>query len=113
MENTNTYESWIRSENNFSGYVMQIQNNDTIILELLKIKMHNNSIYYEATVKNENKGKPVLFKLVNQNKNRFHFQNPKHDFPQNIIYDFSNDSVVNITISDSTKYRNFLYKKIK
>ena len=113
MKNAQIFENWKANADFLSGNVIQISESDTTVLEMLKILKIGNNYFYEANVKNQNNGNPVQFKLIKQTGNEFHFNNPKHDFPQNIIYRFNQNSEINITISDSIKSKSFIYEKIK
>ena len=113
MQNEPIYENWNKNRHFWSGNVMKVEEKDTSILENLSIEILHETIFYRATVINQNNNKPVYFQLIKQEKNHFHFQNLKHDFPQNIIYNFLNDSVLAITISDSIQSKKIMCKKIK
>lgn len=89
------YEEWGRSGDSvFLGKSYIVNDVDTIELEKIVIRIKDDEIYYIPSVKNQNDGKPILFKLISENKNEFVFENKQHDFPQRIIYiDKGNDSL--------------------
>jgi len=66
--------------------------------EKLAIVKTDTSIYYQATVEGQNHGATISFDLVNFDDKNLVFENPKHDFPQQIIYNFLNDSTISIKV---------------
>jgi hypothetical protein len=50
------------------------------------IKKVDEAILYCSTVTGQNGGKEVCFKLVSIEKKTYVFDNPAHDFPQQIVY---------------------------
>jgi hypothetical protein len=62
------------------------KNNDTTIIEHMKIIELDSGVYYVATVLNQNDGKPIYFKIFEWTRNVFAFENKEHDFPQTIRY---------------------------
>ena len=66
-----------------SGY---IKGTDTVISETISLEQRGSDIYYIPTVKDQNEGKPVTFKLVSVAGNNFVFENQGHDYPQKITY---------------------------
>lgn len=80
------------------------------VMEELKIENINDTIYYIATVKNQNEGKPVYFKLTNQDNYIFTFENKLHNFPKIITYDLTKPGILNAKISGDTEKG---YKEVK
>lgn len=89
------FETWnLQSEIEMSGMSYKLNNSDTVIFERTRIVRHNKQISYIAKVANQNQGKEVVFKLVSSFNKTFIFENPEHDFPQRVAYQFtSSDSV--------------------
>ncbi len=82
-----TYEEWYMLGDILKGRSYEVRNSDTLITEELEIfKGKDKLIYYIATVENQNQGKPVYFKLISYEPQRFVFENLEHDFPERIIY---------------------------
>lgn len=95
MTDQDDIESWELHRDFLKGVVMEISESDTIITEEIKIIDLNGQLIYEATVKNQNEGKPIAFQLVHSESNKWIFENTGHDFPQQIEYLFvTNDSLV-------------------
>lgn len=90
------FEEWEKSgDSEINGKSYRLNQNDTVLLERVKIKKEGNDIFYIPSVQNQNQGQPVFFKLITAEDNKFIFENKLHDFPQRIIYNLvSNDSIV-------------------
>lgn len=112
LENSSTFENWKNNGTFYGGQVLKIENTDTLLLEKLRIFEENNVVYYEATVASQNDGKPIRFKLTQQNNTEFQFENPEHDFPQKLIYSFENKNKLNAIISGGNKQATFTYTKV-
>jgi len=81
------YEVWEKENSReLSGCAYYIRNDDTTYTETLKIVERNDSVFYIATVPDQNNGKPIEFYLRYTSNKKFVFYNPNHDFPQTIIY---------------------------
>ena len=61
-------------------------------IELMLVKwayqFDDGEIYYCPIVAGQNAGEAVFFKLVFAQDTSFVFENPKHDFPQKVVYEF-------------------------
>ena len=80
-------ERWIKiNDSLLTNQAYQINGSDTTLLEHVALNRIGNEINYVSLVAQENKGKAVLFKLIETNKSQFTFSNPEHDFPQHIVY---------------------------
>lgn len=81
------YEIWTKTNDSlYSGYGFMLLNNDTVFSEKISLQLKGNDLLYIPTVKNQNNGEPVSFKLVSDINGEFVFENKEHDFPQRIIY---------------------------
>lgn len=109
VENTNTFEIWKLKEKIFYGRVIKIENNDTLIVENLRIYKDSDKFIYEATVPTQNEGRPIEFVLTQADKNTLLFENPEHDFPKKIAYRFVNQNQINATISGNNKQLSIKY----
>lgn len=55
----------------------------------------SDSLILKISVKDQNNEKPVSFYLTKSNDNQLVFENPKHDFPNKIVYNkINSDSIV-------------------
>ena len=112
------YEEWTKtSETEISGKSYRLNQNDTLILERVKLKEEGEDIFYIPTVQNQNDRKPVTFKLIGVDGNKFTFENKLHDFPQRIIYNLvTTDSIVariEGSKNGNTGGSDFYFKRLK
>jgi hypothetical protein len=94
-------EVWkIENDSTMSARVMRIkeENGDTITLETLRLTRRDTNIVYAATVKSQNQGKPVEFRLTQDDEEGFLFENPKHDNPQKIRYQVVSNREMVVTV---------------
>jgi len=81
------FETWKEvNETTMYGESGSITGTDTVIDETISLEQRGNDLLYIPTVKNQNDGQPVSFKLAAIAGNSFVFENPEHDFPQKITY---------------------------
>jgi hypothetical protein len=109
------FEQWeIIDDTTLRGLGYSINNDDTVYNEQLYIQKDSESVNYIAIVWKQNNAEPVLFELVKNSSGRFEFENPVHDYPKRIIYDFMSDTVFRVQLETlrGTKQRNFMMKKI-
>jgi hypothetical protein len=94
-------ETWTKkNDSTFSGTTYFIINKeDTVHSETIILKQLNDELVYRPTVKGQNNDEPVDFKLSFENENSFSFENPKHDYPQKIVYKKMNETSLVATIS--------------
>jgi len=104
-----SHERWERtSEFELRGVGVSMQGNDTTFVEKITILIKDNSIYYVADVR-ENE-KPVFFKLIDITKTGFVCENPEHDFPKRISYQV-NGRDLKAQISGDGKSIDYFFKK--
>jgi hypothetical protein len=83
------FETWVQHASlELRGKSYKIKGQDTLVFETIKLIEQNDSLYYEPTVKNQNQGKAVRFKMQSMDEYQVVFENPTHDFPQKISYTF-------------------------
>lgn len=94
-------ETWTKeNDSTFSGTTYFIINKeDTVHSETIILKQLNDELLYRPTVKGQNNDEPVDFKLSSESENSFSFENPKHDYPQKIVYKKVNETSLVATIS--------------
>ncbi|MBC8173315.1 MAG: hypothetical protein H7X71_05345 [Chitinophagales bacterium] len=68
-------------------------------IEEITISKTHDGIYYIPVVNGQNNNEAVYFKLISAETNNVHFQNREHDFPQNIIYEFTDADHITATLS--------------
>lgn len=79
------FEQWKPLQGNLlEGQGGAISGSDTVFSEKIKIEQRGEEIFYIPNVP-ENGG-PVDFKFTGYKKDSIVFENPKHDFPQRVVY---------------------------
>ena len=86
--NVNQWEEWELTETGLKSQGMFIKGNDTTLFESLKIEQRGENIFMVADVK-ENAA-PVEFKVTKLRSDLVLFENPRHDFPKQILYQLVN-----------------------
>jgi len=81
-------ETWKKeNDSTFSGTTYFIINKkDTVHSETILLTQLNDELIYRPTVKGQNDDKPIDFIMTSDSENTFVFENPKHDYPQKIVY---------------------------
>ncbi|MFZ4679312.1 MAG: DUF6265 family protein [Flavobacterium sp.] len=94
-------ETWTKeNDSTFSGTTYFIINKkDTVHSETIILTQLNDELVYRPTVKGQNNDEPVDFKLSSESEISFSFENPKHDYPQKIVYKKINETNLVATIS--------------
>ena len=89
-------ETWNEEKDGkIEGFSCSLYGKDTLFTEKLKIELKNGTVVYVPLLTSQNKGKEVIFKLKSKTENEWIFSNPRHDFPQEIVYTFKGkDSLV-------------------
>jgi hypothetical protein len=109
-------ETWIKkNDKELRGQSFMIQNGDTTILEIVDLVKKGNDIFYIPVAYGQNDDKPVSFKLTTIKATAYFFENPAHDFPKRIVYDFTGSNTLHAYIDDGTdkKRQHYYYKKKK
>ena len=115
------YEHWHWvSANEISGKSYKLKQQDTIVFESTRIKKEDKLINYLALVKNQNERKEIAFRLESSasSANRMlAFENPTHDFPQKIVYQFISADSLHAWVEGMRKGKNeredYYYSRIK
>ena len=92
-------EEWKKMNDSlFINRTYILEGKDSIPQEQVELKFSKGVITYSPLVYNQNEAKPVRFILTAITRNindgnEYVFENPLHDFPQQIIYQPNNDSL--------------------
>lgn len=91
-------EIWIKNEQGeLKGQSFFVVNRDTLFSEQIELVQKDDAVFYRATVKGQNNDQPVAFKRTSSKPNEMIFENPKHDYPQRIVYKkITQDSMIAI-----------------
>jgi len=89
-------ETWTQlNDSVFAGESYVVVGADTVSSEKLRLAQEGAQLLYIPTVRDENQGKPVRFTMISASDTKLVFENPQHDFPQQISYTkISSDSLV-------------------
>lgn len=90
-------ENWVKANDSVmhgESYFV-VGEKDTVFAETVELAETNGKMVYTVTVPGQNEEKPVPFELTSANENQLVFENPKHDYPNKIVYNkIGNDSVM-------------------
>ena len=101
IDGKESFEHWDQlSANTLKGLTYNKTKGAITVTEYLDLRYEGNHWVYSATVKGQNQGEPTDFRLI-QDDTVFVFENMKHDFPQQIIYQKRESEEINITLSAS------------
>ncbi|PBJ12190.1 DUF6265 family protein [Flavobacterium sp. ACN6] len=68
---------------------------DTVFAEQVRLEEANGKLAYTVSVPGQNKELPVRFEMTSATADQIVFENPKHDFPNKIIYNLiEKDSLI-------------------
>lgn len=112
-ENGELVESWVKQYNKkLKGESYILKDEVKKIQENMGLVLSDGRITFSSVVSGKNNGEPVLFGLVDIDKNKIVFENKEHDFPQRITYDLRSATDLVASIEGQTKkgYRKFEYK---
>lgn len=103
-ENSVIIEVWESTGSfTYEGYSYSIDKIDGSehISESMRLVEMSGEIFYLAKV--EQNEFPVPFKLSESSRTRFVFENPEHDFPKRIEYNFVTDKKLEVTVGNGYK----------
>lgn len=110
-------ETWTSAnDSTLTGTSFFIKDKDTLHHETIVLQEKDNNLLYIATIKGENEDEAVTFPLTSSTDNTLIFENPKHDYPQKIMYSY-NKNQLTATISGiqfgKQSTESFAMKKVK
>ncbi|MBL7952153.1 MAG: hypothetical protein JNM62_10585 [Flavobacteriales bacterium] len=96
-------ENWSRHpDGSLQGLGFVLSGKDTVFIEHLAILDIDSETHYAATIRSQNNGQAVLFKLIHDHDSLV-FAAPAHDFPQRIVYTPVGREHWNVTVSGVQK----------
>jgi hypothetical protein len=118
FDSSAVYERWDKvNDTLFTGLSYEIDKGDSVLTETLQIVNTADGIFYIPTVVGQNDGKAVKFKLVSSEGNIYSFENPQHDFPTNISYQFISADQIKASVSglvnNEMRSLDFDYQRVK
>jgi len=100
MPNGTLVENWKKvNDSTYNGESFFINKKDTIHYEYIQLIQNKEEVVYYATVEGQNNEQAIPFILTSEINNIFSFENPKHDYPQKIMYKKINTTHFTATIS--------------
>ena len=92
----NLSETWKKvNDSIYDGAAYFIKEKDTLHFEKIQMKQKGENLLYIATIKGQNNDKPITFVHNDTIEKQLVFENPKHDFPQKIVYSkITKDSII-------------------
>ena len=104
------HETWTKVDaKKYQGISYSITNSDTTIFEKMEIVLISDSMFFIATVINENNNLPVRFYCTKNTESTIEFKNPEHDFPTKIKYTLLKKDLLVAVVSGANKS---IYKEI-
>jgi hypothetical protein len=88
LKDKNVYEEWSKSKepDELEGRSYRIKDKDTTISEVIRMRYNNDAFYYIPDVAGDQE--PVFFKITKYDAHSFVAENPQHDFPKIIRYNY-------------------------
>nr|WP_294787728.1 DUF6265 family protein [uncultured Flavobacterium sp.] len=83
---------------------------DTVFAEKVRLEELNGKLNYIVSVPGQNKELPVSFEMTSSTDNQIVFENPKHDYPNKIIYNLIEKDSLLAEISGLKKGKPFTEK---
>lgn len=89
-------EIWTKTNDSvYSGISIVVIEQDTVFYENISLEQKKDSVFYNVSVKGQNKDQAVSFYLTSSDYDKLVFENPNHDYPSKITYSkVSKDSIV-------------------
>lgn len=111
-------ETWKRkSKTEFTGVSYMVSKADTMLLETVRLYIDSGQIIYAPLTAGQPQQQHVLFTLRSTDGRRFVFENPQHDFPTRIVYDFkTKDSLlayIEGTVEGKSRRIDYPYKRMR
>jgi len=104
-ENSIMFEYWeISPDSSLQGKDFFINpNNDTVVIESIKIMCEDSNVYFVVSVPDQDEGKSVYFKMTEWTRNVFVFENKENIFPQVIRYYIKTDDLYSVILEGPDK----------
>jgi hypothetical protein len=81
------FESWQRDgDRALAGQSYRLRAGDTVFLESIRLVQEGDRLLYIPTVSDQNDSRPIRFTSKKITGTELVFENPAHDFPQEITY---------------------------
>ncbi len=102
-------EQWMKPAGGMIGMSRTVKNGKTVGIEFMKLEAKDGGVYLIPT----NEGGTTPFKAVKLTATEAVFENPKHDFPQRILYRSENGGLfARIEDMSGKRGQDFPYKRV-
>lgn len=97
-------EIWKKTNDSlYDGVSYFIKAKDTLHFETLQLIQKGENLSYISSIRGQNDDKPATFNLLNSSEKQLVFENPKIEYPKNIIYNQTSKDDLDILISGIQK----------
>ncbi len=104
FDESEVMERWkVVNDTLMEGISYEINGTDSVVSETVQLILRENEIYYIPTTAGQNDGNPIPFKLIKREGEVYSFENPSHDFPTIITYNFIDKSTLKASISGTIR----------
>ena len=87
-------EDWKRQTNELQGQSYYMRDQDSTLQEKAIIKENKDGkLAFYVTVTDQNEGEEIVFEMKSSSENKIAFENKTHDFPKEIVYTRTGDSL--------------------
>ena len=109
-------ERWVKTNSNqLNGVAFDVAAKDTTVLERVTLLNKAGIISYNVT--GAKSGDKTSFKLTSTKNGQFVFEDPKHDFPQRVVYHFVKPDSIHAWVDGKYKGKyekvDYYYKRVK
>lgn len=91
------YEVWETTDEGMKGIGVVLSEGDTVFIEHLAIIEKDSVWHYSAKIGGQNRGQAILFRNTVAEDSLYIFENPDHDFPQSIAYQYRRSGELQIS----------------
>lgn len=104
FDSSEIMERWkIVNDTLLEGISYEINGSDSVVSETVELVLRGDEIFYTPTTAGQNDGNPIPFKFTKREGELFTFENPEHDFPTTITYNFIDKSTLKASISGTIR----------
>lgn len=110
----NIYEVWKQADGQLIGEAFEVKGSDTIVTEVISLQFYKNAFHYIPDVAGD---QPAIdFVITSSDNTGFVAENPNHDFPKKIVYQYSSEDKqekINAVIEGGGKSISYSFHKVE
>ncbi len=104
FDQSEVMEKWrLVNDTLMEGISYEINGVDSTVSETVQLVLRGDEIFYIPTTAGQNDGNPIPFKLIKREGEVYSFENPSHDFPTIITYNFIDKTTLKASISGTIR----------